>query len=49
MLLSGRFQARYRPRHGKEIRAPQTFETRAEAEEWLEQLRLDIEAGRYGK
>lgn len=38
-LPSGRFQARYRPRNGPHITAPHTFDTREEAEEWLQALR----------
>lgn len=42
-LPSGRYQARYRPRHGTHVTAPQTFATESEAREWLESLRADLE------
>lgn len=46
LLDSGRFQARYRPRNGAHVNAPETFDTQAEAEAWLDDLKqqLDEEA-----
>ncbi|MBW9215735.1 site-specific integrase [Mumia sp. zg.B53] len=45
---SGRFQVRYTdPTSGKRRNAPQTFETRAEAQDWLAGNRTDIVRGAW--
>jgi integrase len=44
-LPSGRFQARYLGPDGLERRAPQTFETKTDAEIWLTQVEADLTRG----
>ncbi|MDT3397634.1 tyrosine-type recombinase/integrase [Streptomyces sp. B1866] len=44
-LPSGRFQARYLGPDGLERRAPETFETKTDAEVWLTQVEADLTRG----
>jgi integrase len=46
-LPSGRFQARYRDDAGNQIAAPQTFDTKTAASQWLAALQTDMERGAY--
>ncbi|MDQ1037667.1 hypothetical protein QFZ75_004083 [Streptomyces sp. V3I8] len=42
-LASGRWQARYLGPDGQRHTAPETFETRSDAQDWLNLIRADIE------
>jgi hypothetical protein len=44
-LPSGRFQARYRAPDGLERRAPETFDTKTDAEVWLTRIEADLIRG----
>lgn len=46
-LPSGRFQARYRDDAGNQVAAPQTFETKTAAGQWLAALQTDMDRGTY--
>ncbi len=46
-LPSGRFQARYRDDAGNQIAAPQTFDTKTAAGQWLAALQTDMDRGTY--
>lgn len=46
-LPSGRFQARYRDDAGHQVAAPQTFETKTAAGQWLAALQTDMDRGTY--
>lgn len=43
----GGFQARYRDAAGDQVSAPDTFESRAVASQWLAALQTDMERGAY--
>jgi integrase len=45
-LPSGRWQARYRSADGQPRRAPSTFETKVDADQWLEAARMERSAPR---
>lgn len=49
LLDSGRFQARYRPRNGAHVNAPETFDTQAEAEAWLDTLKQELDEREQAK
>ena len=42
-LASGRWQARYLGPDGQRHKAPETFETKSDAQDWLNLVRADIE------
>lgn len=42
-LASGRWQARYLGPDGQRHKAPETFETKSDAQDWLNLVRMDIE------
>ncbi|MFJ3621720.1 tyrosine-type recombinase/integrase [Streptomyces iakyrus] len=46
-LASGRWQARYLGPDGQRHKAPQTFETRSDAQDWLNLTRADIERNHW--
>jgi integrase len=46
-LPSGRHQALFTTTAGKRVTAPHTFDTRIDAERWLHQRRIEVEAGRW--
>ncbi|WP_105972985.1 tyrosine-type recombinase/integrase [Streptomyces geranii] len=46
-LASGRWQARYLGPDGERHTAPETFETRSEAQDWLNLVRADIERNHW--
>lgn len=46
-LPSGRYQAMYTNPAQRRVTAPHTFATRIDAEGWLHQRRVEIEAGRW--
>lgn len=46
-LPSGRYQALFTDTAGKRVSAPHTFDTRIDAERWLHQRRIEVEAGHW--
>ena len=48
-LPSGRWQARYIGPDGQRHTAPETFETKSDAQDWLNLVRADIERDSQGR